>query len=170
VYPRKIAAGRVSHAFVELVDLVPTIYNLCGFQATAPLQGRSLIPLIEAKTTRHRDHVIVEYAQNEEIMVRDQYWKLIYERGVVRRTDGYDTGGPLVPNVFRLYDLHSDPQETHNVVADPKNAATVERLQGLLVEHLTKTAREPEDMPTSADALTILDYGVQPRDVATLGK
>jgi len=164
-YPRKIGAGRLSYAFVELVDLVPTIYNLCEFQATAPLQGRSLIELLNGKTTKHREYVVVEYAQNDEVMIRDKYWKLVYERGKQRRTDGYDTGRPLVPDVFRLYDLHSDPGEMHNVVADEKNAQTVERLKGLLIDHLTKTARQPELVPTD-DALSTLNYCVQSHDVS----
>ena len=94
------------------------------------------MPLLAGKTTKHRDHVVVEYAPNEEAMIRDEYWKLVYERGVVRRTDGYDTGRPLVPDRFRLYDLHQDPAEMHNVAADPANAATLVRLRDLLVEHL----------------------------------
>ena len=81
-----------------------------------------MIELLDGKTTQHRDHVIVEYAQNDEVMIRDRHWKLIYERNARRRTDGYDTERPLTPNLFRLYDLHSDPEEMHNVVADPKNA------------------------------------------------
>ena len=40
------------------MDLVPTIYELCGYQVTPPLQGRSLLPLLRGKTTKHRDHVI----------------------------------------------------------------------------------------------------------------
>ena len=169
-YPRRIGAGRLTHAFVELVDLVPTLYNLCGFNATAPLQGRSMIELLDGKTTKHRDHVIVEYAQNDEVMIRDEYWKLIYERNARRRTDGYDTGRPLVPNQFRLYDLFSDPHEMHNVVADEKNAEVVDRLTGLLVDHLIQTAREIDKVPHEADRLTILDYCVQPHDVPKPGR
>jgi choline-sulfatase len=164
-YPKRIAAERLTHAFVELIDLVPTIYNLCDYNATAPLQGKSLIQLLDGKTTKHRDHVIVEYAQNDEIMVRDKYWKLIYERNARRRTDGYDTERPIRPNQFRLYDLHSDPQEMHNVAADPQHAETMARLTGLLTEHLVKTARELDGVPVGADALSILEYCVQPRDV-----
>jgi len=169
-YPGRIAAGRRTHALVELVDLVPTLYNLCGFNITKNLQGRSLIELLDGKTATHREHVIVEYAQNDEVMIRDRHWKLIYERGARRRTDGYDTGRPLVPNVFRLYDLHSDPDEMHNVYRDPANAEVVERLRGLLVEHLVRTARQSEGIPHGADPLTILEHCVQPRDVEGPGR
>jgi choline-sulfatase len=165
-YPRKIAGGWRSHALVELVDLVPTLYNLCGYDATAPLQGQSLIGLLEGKTTKHREQVIVEYAMNEEVMIRERHWKLVYERGATRRTDGYDTGRPLVPNRFRLFDLHADPGEMTNVAGEEKNAAVVERLTGLLVDHLCRTARQPELVPADADALSILEHCVQSRDVS----
>jgi choline-sulfatase len=164
-FPGRIAAGRTTKAFIELVDLVPTVYELCGYNVTAPLQGRSLLPLLSAKTTRHRDHVIVEYAPNEEVMVRDQYWKLIYERGARRRTDGYDTSSPLEPNHFRLYDLFQDPGEMKNLAGDPAHAETVKRLTDLLVDHLQTTARQVDLVPKSADPLTVLNYCVQAHDV-----
>lgn len=162
-YPRRIGAGRVSRAFVELVDLVPTIHSLCNFPQSGPLQGRTLMPLLAGKTTKHRDYVVVEYAPNEEAMIRDEYWKLVYERGVVRRSDGYDTVGPLVPDQFRLYDLHQDPGEMHNVAADPANAATLVRLRDLLIEHLASTARDVAAVP-QGDPLATLEYCVQARD------
>ena len=162
-YPRRIGAGRVSRAFVELVDLVPTIHSLCGFPLAGPLQGRTLMPLLAGKTTKHRDHVVVEYAPNEEAMIRDEYWKLVYERGVVRRSDGYDTVGPLVPDRFRLYDLHQDPAEMHNVAADPANTATLVRLRDLLIDHLAATARDVAAVP-QGDPLATLEYCVQARD------
>jgi choline-sulfatase len=165
-WPGRIAAGRRTRAFVELVDLAPTIHELCGYQLTPPLQGRSLLPLLDGKTAAHRDRVVVEYAPNEEVMIRDDDWKLVYERGIERRTDGYDTGRPLAPHRFRLYDMHADREEMHNVAADPANAATLKRLTDLLVEHLSTTAREPKLVPPLTDPQAVLDYCVQSRDVA----
>jgi choline-sulfatase len=164
-WPKRIAAGRRTRAFVELVDIVPTIHELCGYNVTKPLQGRSLLPLIDAQTTKHRDHVVVEYAQNEEAMIRDNDWKLVYERGANRRQDGYDTGRPLVPHQFRLYDMFSDRQEMHNVADDPRNAGTVKRLTDMLAYHLATTAREPAKVPPLDDPLAVLDYCVQSHDV-----
>ena len=164
-WPKRIAAGRSSRAFVELVDLAPTIHELCGYNLTPPLQGKSLLPMIDAKTTKHRDHVIVEYAQNDEVMIRDNDWKLIYERGAQRRQDGYNTDRPLVPHQFRLYDMRADKAELHNVAGDPANAATVKRLTDLLVYHLATTAREPRKVPPLDEPLAVLDYCVQSHDV-----
>jgi choline-sulfatase len=163
--PGQPAPGRRTPTFVELVDLAPTIHELCGVATPATVQGRSLAPLLRGQTTAHRDHVIVEYAPNDEIMIRDSAWKLVFERGARRRTDGYDTGRPLVPHQFRLYDLHADPQELHNLASETAHAATVHRLTALLVDHLVKTAREPAKVPQSADPRALLDYCVQPHDV-----
>jgi arylsulfatase A-like enzyme len=168
-FPPRIAAAQVSQAMVELIDLVPTVCGLLNLPAPPAVQGRSLVDLLAGKTSRHREHVIVEYAPNDEVMIRDERWKLVYERGVRRRTDGYDTARPLTPNRFRLYDLAHDPQEMHNVADEGANAATRARLTSLLVDHLVKTAREPQLVPRTADPLSILEFCVQPRDVAKPG-
>ncbi len=168
-YPQRMGAGRTSAAFVELVDLVATLHDLCEQPTTAHLQGKSLAPLLDGKTARHREHVIVEYAQNDEIMLRDQRWKLVYERNARRRTDGYDTERPITPNLVRLFDLHNDPAEMHNVAAEPENAPRVKQMLRVLADHLIETARTPEGVPGNADPLTVLDYCVQPRDVRPEG-
>ncbi len=100
-------------------------------------------------------------------MIRDERWKLIYERGLRRRTDGYDTERPLTPRHFRLYDLAHDPNELHDVSNESANAEIRQRLTNLLVEHLVKTARPGAPAPRDADWQTILDECVQPHDVTT---
>jgi arylsulfatase A-like enzyme len=97
-------------------------------------------------------------------MIRDNDWKLIYERGAQRRQDGYDTDRPLVPHQFRLYDMRADKAELRNVADDPANAATVKRLTDLLVYHLATTAREPKKVPPLDEPLAVLDYCVQSHD------
>ena len=44
-----------SDALVELIDLMPTLLDLCGVAVPAGVQGRSLLPLIRGETTTHRD-------------------------------------------------------------------------------------------------------------------
>jgi choline-sulfatase len=192
--PGRIAPGSATPALVELVDLAPTLCEMTGVPTAQAMQGRSLAGLVAgtAKSLgegdspillrglrkigtvaagsltslkKHRDHVIVEYAPNDEVMIRDERWKLVYERGAQRRTDGYDTGLPLERHWLRLFDTQNDPQELASVAGERENAEVIARLQKLLIEHLIRTARQPELIPTSEDPLVVLDHCVQSRDV-----
>ena len=82
-----------------------------------------------------------------EAAVRDERWKLVFQRGRKHRADGYDTGLPLPGRTIRLYDLQSDPAELHNVANLPENAERGKRMIVLLADHLKVTAREPQLVP-----------------------
>jgi choline-sulfatase len=163
--PGRIRPGSATHALVEFIDIVPTVLDFCGVAIPAKVQGRSLRTLLAGQTSKHRAQVFVEYAPNDEAAVRDDRWKLIFERGKRRRTDGYDTGLPLPGRKIRLYDLEKDPDELHDVLSDPKNSDRVRRMIELLVEHLRSTARNPATAILSNDPLDLLDELVQPHDV-----
>ena len=162
--PGVIKPGAATSALVEFVDVFPTVLDLCGVPVPKNVQGRSLVPLLKSETKAHRNQVFIEYAPNEEAAVRDERWKLIFERGKRRRTDGYDPGLPLLGRTIRLYDLENDPHEMHNVVAAPENAERVRKMLADLAEHLRSTAREPALVPKTDDPLELLDYCVQSRD------
>jgi arylsulfatase A-like enzyme len=159
-------AGGPTTALVEFIDIVPTVLELCGREIPSRVQGRSLAGLLAGRTEAHRREVFIEYAPNEEAAIRDDRWKLVWQRGRTRRTDGYDTGNPPPGPTTRLYDLERDPSELHNVALDSANAARVKAMLARLAEHLRATARQPELVPKSDDPLAILDLCVQPRDVA----
>ena len=159
-------------ALVEFIDIVPTVLDLCGVPIPSNVQGRSLRGVLTGGITTHRQQVFIEYAPNDEAAVRDDRWKLIFERGQRRRTDGYDPGPPLPGRKIRLYDLENDPHELTDVSSRPENAQRVERMLTLLAEHLRATARVP--LPTirsskatsgSSNVLEQLDELVRPHDV-----
>ena len=164
-YPGVIHAGSATPALVEFIDIVPTVLDLCGLKTPPTVQGKSLVRLLKGQTDKHRARVYVEYALNEEAAVRDGRWKLVFERGKRRRTDGYDPGTPLIPHLVRLYDLVVDPAEMHNVAQVSGNATRVRQMLVLLAEHLKATARQPAVLPKTDDPLELLDFCVQPRDV-----
>ena len=157
--------GASTRALVEFIDIVPTVLDLCGVAIPANVQGRSLRPLLTGHSATHRREVVVEYAPNDEAAVRDDHWKLIFERGKRRRTDGYDTGLPLPGRKIRLYDLENDPRELTDVAGRPENAERVQGMLTLLAEHLRSTAREPPPIAESRNVLDQLDVLVQPHDV-----
>ncbi|MEM9016980.1 MAG: sulfatase [Verrucomicrobiota bacterium] len=56
-WPGKIEAGTRTDAMVEYVDVVPTILEAIGKEATGPLDGKSFFPVLSGETDHHKDHV-----------------------------------------------------------------------------------------------------------------
>jgi len=164
-YPPRIKPQSRSKALVEFIDVVPTLLDFCDLPKPDNLQGRSLIRLATGRTDRHRDYVFVEYAQNDEVLVRDERFKLVFIRGKRRRSDGYDTGRPLPGHTLKLFDLENDPGEFTNLARRPEHRERVDHYLALLVDFLKRTSRHPELIPASNDPMVILDHCVQPRDV-----
>ena len=165
--PGKVEPGGSTDALTEFIDIMPTILDYCGVKTPSGVQGRSLRGVLSGgggARDEHREHVIVEYAQNDEIMIRDDRWKLVYIRGKRRRTDGYQTGLPLPGPTLKLYDLKRDPEELNNLADRAEHNERIERYLSLLVEHLKRTSRFPEKIPDSSDPMVILEHCVQPRD------
>jgi choline-sulfatase len=165
-YPERISAGKTTEALVEFIDIMPTILDLCGLETPADVQGRSLVPLMEGKKDAHRTHVFVEYAWADEALVRDDRWKLVFIRGKRRRVDGYDPGEdyPLPGPTLKLFDTLNDPGEFTNLAKRPEQKERVTRLVSLLVDHLKRTSRLPDQIPETDDPMVILDHCVQPHD------
>jgi len=164
-YPGRITPGSSTKALVEFIDVVPTVLDYCGRETPKNVQGRSLVDLLDGKTDRHREQVFVEYAQNDEVMVRDQRWKLVFIRGKRRRTDGYDTGLPPPGHILKLFDLQNDPGEFTNLAGREEHRRRVDRYLALLVDFFKRTSRLPDLIPQSDEVMVILDHCVQPRDV-----
>lgn len=163
-YPQRIRPGTTS-ALVELVDLVPTILGFCGQSVPPNVQGRSLLPLHDGTARSHRDYTIVEYAENEEALIRTQRWKLVYMTGKRQRQDGYATGRPLPGRTILLFDMEQDPDEQTNLAQQPAQAGLVAELIGRLARHMKQTARQPELIPATEDPHVLLDFCLQSRDV-----
>jgi arylsulfatase A-like enzyme len=84
------------------------------------VEGKSLLPVIMGRKTRVRDWLLGAYKDYQR-MVRDERWKLIeYNASGVRNT--------------QLFDLQNDPDELHNLAADPKHAEQLARLRSLLLK------------------------------------
>ena len=164
-YPQGVKAGSSTDALVEFIDIAPTILDLCGVKKPNRFQGRSLVPLLDGKADKHREYVLIEYGHNDEVCLRTEKWKLVYERGQDTRDDGYDPAGDPPGPKLRLFDLTSDPDEMTNVAQRPENRAVVSDLTDKLVKHLVATTRRPERIPRSFDPLALLDSLTQPDDI-----
>lgn len=129
------AARCVSPA--ELLDLYPTLVDLCGLPPRADLEGLSLRPqLADAKAPRERPAIASHNQGNHGI--RSGRWRYI------RYADRSE----------ELYDMGADPNEWTNVVADAKNARTVAELRAWLPKTDVPPAPGSADRVLTYDAAT----------------
>lgn len=126
-----------SDSLVELIDIAPTILDICGIDVPEGMQARSFLPLIEGKEKRHRDSVYCEfYGANFKYsphafttMVRTDSYKLTLAHG--------QGGG-------ELYDLKADPAEHTNLFDNPE----YEQIKSImLMELCNRMAQTADPLP-----------------------
>jgi len=106
---------------VELVDLYPTLADLCGLPAPVGAEGRSLRPLVEDPAATWDAPAYTQVARGK-IMgrsVRTEHW----------RYTEWDSGGS---DGVELYDQQADPKEYKNLAKDEKSAGTIAEMKALL--------------------------------------
>src|SRR5262249_34372184 len=105
---------------VELVDLYPTVAELCRLPASTELEGLSFRPLLEAPTREWKKAAFSQVRRGACTgrTARTERW----------RYTEWDNG----KEGMELYDHDGDPQECHNLTADPARAGTLDKLGQLL--------------------------------------
>ena len=156
--PGGFNGGRVIDSLVSQVDLFPTLCDLLEIPAPDWLQGMSMMPLIHGEADRIRDQVFAEVnfhiTYEPARCVRTSRYKYI------RRFD--DRLLPVLPNCDdslsktfwlehgwrdmplpqeALYDLTFDPNEAHNLVADPQHNDILNDMR----ERLERWMRDTDD-------------------------
>lgn len=112
-YPPLIPAGSIREQMVLNLDLAPTLLELAGVKSVISMHGQSFVPLLRDGQAPGRASFLAEYFV-EKVGRRVPTWQAIrtprwkYIR-YVSETKSFD----------ELYDLQTDPNEEHNVVAEP---------------------------------------------------
>ena len=112
---------------VELLDVYPTLKELCGLpNPPQKLEGRSLLPLL---TNPRAASDAAAYCQVTRSRGKGQ--RLM---GYSARTERwrYTEWGIAGKEGIELYDHYSDPREFHNLAGQPAHANTVAEMQKLL--------------------------------------
>lgn len=148
--------GQTRDEFVVVPDLAPTLMDLCGFDAPAAMQGRSLRPILEGKTVEWRDEVFTEqlmdlqnYPVHESLRTAD--WKYIryFKRTEDPAQEGREFRNTLdnytarlsstlngeQPIYEELFNLKEDPGETVNLAGSREFQDRKEQLQQRLLAH-----------------------------------
>jgi arylsulfatase A-like enzyme len=104
--PGAKAAGATAPGVVELLDLYPTLAELCGLKAPEYLDGVSLRPVLENPEARVRPAAFTQVTRNnfQGRSVRTERW----------RYTEWDEGRKGV----ELYDYSTDPGESRNLAVE----------------------------------------------------
>jgi len=135
--PTTKAHGAACARTVELLDLYPTLADLCGLEAPAGLDGRSLRPLLD------------DPAAAWDRPAFTQVWRGTYAGHSVRterfRYIEWDGGRQGA----QLYDYQEDPGEKRNLIHDPLHGSTLAALRDRVRAHwATEYRPQPENPGT----------------------
>ena len=131
--------GGVSPRTVELLDIYPTLADLCGLEAPKTVEGKSLRPLLANPKAKWTKPAITQQTRREggaAIMgysVRTERWRYT-------EWDGGKAG-------VELYDHDADPHEWNNLASDPKSAKPIAELKKLLPKATAREIPTPRAKP-----------------------
>jgi uncharacterized sulfatase len=124
-----VTNGKSSARTVELLDIYPTLSEVCGLAPPKSIQGKSLVPLIKNPNEKWNKPA---YTQVRRVINRDQPdQKIIMGRSVRTERWRYNEWDEAKLGI-ELYDHQNDPGEFINLAADTKYSSTVKEMSDLL--------------------------------------
>ena len=123
--PRAKANGRQCLRVVQMVDLYPTLVELCGLSRPSGIEGSSLVPLLNDVTAPWDHPAFTVWSEDGRnftgVMVRTEQWRF---------AEYYGRGAGTM-----LLEPAKDPYEMTNLANDPKYADVVRRLSALVKKY-----------------------------------
>ena len=131
--PGQKTKGQGSPRTVELLDLYPTLADLCGLTPRHKLAGRSLRPLLDDPKAAWDKPAFTQVWRGgfSGHSVRTERW----------RYTEWDDGSKGA----QLYDYQTDPEEKHNLAGDTKHAPTVAQMRVLVQKNWATSFRPPAE-------------------------
>lgn len=135
--PNQKAIGAKTNAIVELVDVYPTLADVCGFDIPEELAGKSLKPLLENPNTIWKNSALSQFP-------RPGYYKDKPNlMGYSIRTDQFrytkwiniQTGNA---EAIELYDHFVDPGEEVNIAEEDKMKGIIDDLDKIFEDKISK--------------------------------
>jgi arylsulfatase A-like enzyme len=125
---------------VELLDIYPTLQELCGLPENPGLEGHSLVPLLkDAQAVREWPAITTHNQGNHSVRTETHRY--------IHYADGSE----------ELYDCEHDPNEWHNLAQDPAQQSLLQQLRKLLPQ---------KDLPlTAGSAQRTLSYDPATKEV-----
>ena len=136
VYP-----GRTK-GIASLLDLFPTLCGWAGITAPDGLSGKNLTEALRGGYLPERDYVACEWHTE---------WGYTVSPGRMIRTERYKYTRYIEDGMEELFDLVEDPMEKKNLSQNPSCKETMERMRGLMKQHLKLTEDPFETLSWKAD-------------------
>jgi iduronate 2-sulfatase len=124
--PGAKANGKTTTSFAELVDVYPTLVDLCGLPSPShKLQGKSLAAILNDpnKTVRDSTYTVVTRGKKLGRSVRNDIWRFA------------DWGSS---QDIELYNLKDDPNQHNNLAKSPEYKEVLKQMSKLLKMKATK--------------------------------
>ena len=132
--PGMKAVGQTTPRLAELVDVYPTVADLCGLPAPKELEGTSLRPLLDDPRRAWKQGAftqVMHRAKGGRADAKKPRADTAVGRSV--RTERYRyTEWADGKHGVELYDHQADPRELRNLADDPQSAAVVAQMKTLL--------------------------------------
>jgi len=109
----------------SLIDIYPTLVDLCGLPPKADLDGNSLVPLLRDPEAKW-DHPAITTYDHSEYSIRTERWRYIR----------------YIDDSEELYDHDADPNEWHNLAGQEQLTETKARLAELIPENPAPLRRD----------------------------
>ena len=113
----------VCNSLVELLDLYPTISNLCGLEVPERLQGKDISPLFDDPNRHVRDTAFSVAPSSKGFLLREDKWA--YLQYAENASEGIE-----------LFDMENDPRQFTNLATRPEYASIVSEFQQKLAAKL----------------------------------
>ncbi|MBI5388530.1 MAG: sulfatase [Verrucomicrobia bacterium] len=138
--PTQKVRGQPCGRTIELLDLYPTLADLCGLTPRHALAGRSLKPLLDEPKAPWDKPAFTQVWRGRFAghSVRTERW----------RYTEWDDGN----KGKQLYDYSTDPGEERNLANDPQHAQTLAELKALVQKNWTLSYRPPPEPSTNRAA------------------
>jgi N-acetylglucosamine-6-sulfatase len=133
-YPPVASAGSTPGQMALTIDLAPTLLELAGLAPAAPVDGRSLVPVLSGKASDWRTSFLIQYWTDT---VFPRVERMGYD---AVRTERYTyVRYRELPGMNELYDLEADPYELRNLAG----ASEAHGVRAELERELDRLLRRP---------------------------
>lgn len=129
--PKMKRPGAKTDALAELLDLYPTLVDLCGLKAPSGLEGKSLVPVMHDPGATVKPAAYTQHPRPAYYKGKPKTMGVSVRTPRYRYTEWRDfTTGKVVAR--ELYDHRNDPDENRNVVKSPRHASSLVKAKRLL--------------------------------------